>query len=1266
MRSASLRRTASTALTCVLVLWLAAVCEAAGNGAALGPPDGFCPRVGQAPKIDGRLDDACWRKAGALTPFFLRGQVVAARGRTEALCARDDKALYVAVKCYVNDLGRRKARETRRDGRVWMDDCIEIFLVPAAKPGDAVRFQFIVNAIGTIFDARSDMERRAWTSGMRVALGTVPKSPLGPYWVVETAFPFSDLTRTPKPGDVWRLNFCRTASQFGEMSVWAPILKGGNDQPELFGRLHMRAPTKADAAARAAYVRRMAPKAPPADARTATALPLTPGRPTLITKVPVVDCRVLKAFAGDPVDGTTHSLPYAGYTPREYPSAGVGAGVSYHYNRCDGLHVLLGDEGGFDAAVMRHYARTKMYADVTHVAKPRNGKLLWTFVGAGPVEVAALEKRAMTRRVSFFQTTGGQIADLAFYRVKPGADAPGVAEAWGVGPELRLAVPKAKFAPERVYNGLIERFDPPDRRAFLLWRGEPMGSLAVAAGRAVHFLSRRAKTERGLAAVGIEAEVDDVKGPYTCTLIVNDPLNPRRNLAFLPFTVSGPGALRPTVDIPDQVVLKGSRLWVTLKFDKPVTLTGAGVRLFFIPREQARPEAIAHRRFLMRTLFGPVSEPRPWGRWKGKMTREEFFTKTPYSDRLPEFFMTIDQCHAIDPKDDLTRQFREWIYYRRIKQSEVPLPPKPLGAPEWAWYPRLAWLEARRITNWWMEERMVPTGEVGVAGIQDDGDLYQQFADLPYFETGGLAAKLRDCAMRIAELCERDHLKGGINTHATDALHAYEEGINHLALMARWFYGDPIYLERCMVSARNMEKLTIVTPDGRRHFRSTARMGYDDVLRPRKPGVAGHSGPLMWHTTLQTADYNRNPRALKTLREWADSWLKLNQPPQWATAVEVMSGKVTRFSKDRPLYGGYRSQAVTNVWLHAMTGDKRYLEPFFYYYRKGRLVSPANRFMADVLSAGGLDGFDKKTLQRLSAASPEARLYIGGEVEPLMRTIIGNPKRSGASVNNLCDAIRFPDMYTITHQYTDRVLLGMLQAYASMAYLGGYCKRNKYNPTQALSWEGFGTEYGALVLKNRRSGVKAAAYNFSTTTRVGAVRVWNLEHGLYRITIGVDDNRDFKIDRPIVQTTRELLRADRLAVEMRPEVVTIIEVEQVKRLDPIHTRADLAVAAREVAVDGDALKATAHNLGSSPVANVEVAVLDANDKVVARKSLGRLDAPLDLVPRRKAFSLALPKGVRKGWRLVLDPSGRVPEIYEGNNTVALDDLPAVDYRKGWE
>lgn len=54
-----------------------------------------------------------------------------------------------------------------------------------------------------------------------------------------------------------------------------------------------------------------------------------------------------------------------------------------------------------------------------------------------------------------------------------------------------------------------------------------------------------------------------------------------------------------------------------------------------------------------------------------------------------------------------------------------------------------------------------------------------------------------------------------------------------------------------------------------------------------------------------------------------------------------------------------------------------------------------------------------------------------------------------------------------------------------------------------------------------------------------------------------------------------------------------------------------------------------------------------------RKSLGALDAPTDLVPRRSEFSMPVSGRSQAGWRPVLDPENNVPEIYEGNNEVGL-------------
>jgi hypothetical protein len=117
--------------------------------------------------------------------------------------------------------------------------------------------------------------------------------------------------------------------------------------------------------------------------------------------------------------------------------------------------------------------------------------------------------------------------------------------------------------------------------------------------------------------------------------------------------------------------------------------------------------------------------------------------------------------------------------------------------------------------------------------------------------------------------------------------------------------------------------------------------------------------------------------------------------------------------------------------------------------------------------------------------------------------------------------------------------------------------------------------------------------------------------------------------------------------------VTIIELQQLEKLEPIFRRADLALAAREVEIRDGQIHGVVHNLGAVNVDEVVVAVVDASGKVLQRQSLGVLPPPLDLIPKRKSFTLPLPGGPRAGWRLIVDPDQRIPEIYEGNNVVAL-------------
>ncbi len=107
-----------------------------------------CPRSAAPPKIDGKLDDAAWRRAAAIDGFVSASGARGAPNTRVRVCF-DARALYLAVEC---DRKPDATPARPRDGAVWKDDCIEVWIDPAGR-GRRV-YQFIVSAAGSIYDSR--------------------------------------------------------------------------------------------------------------------------------------------------------------------------------------------------------------------------------------------------------------------------------------------------------------------------------------------------------------------------------------------------------------------------------------------------------------------------------------------------------------------------------------------------------------------------------------------------------------------------------------------------------------------------------------------------------------------------------------------------------------------------------------------------------------------------------------------------------------------------------------------------------------------------------------------------------------------------------------------------------------------------------------------------------------------------------------------------------------------------------------------------------
>lgn len=169
------------------------------------------------PVLDGKLDDACWKKASPLTDF-INETGNPAKSRTIAYVLYDDNNLYIGMKCFSKDIKKlkRSIKKGKHDASVYDDDSIEIMLDPTSSKNDY--FHFIVNAAGAKFDRfcrEGGLNGNPAWNGTWKAATFIGKD----YWSCEMVFPFYALGITSDVKSSWGINLCQgKKTPFGENS----------------------------------------------------------------------------------------------------------------------------------------------------------------------------------------------------------------------------------------------------------------------------------------------------------------------------------------------------------------------------------------------------------------------------------------------------------------------------------------------------------------------------------------------------------------------------------------------------------------------------------------------------------------------------------------------------------------------------------------------------------------------------------------------------------------------------------------------------------------------------------------------------------------------------------------------------------------------------------------------------------------------------------------------------------------------------------------
>jgi hypothetical protein len=231
------------AIVVAMVAGSLVVAAGCGNGGWAGPQEIVAKRgvvsavrVAKGPVIDGTLQSKVWQKCPPLELGKCLSSEIGAL-KTHGRVLFDPTHLYVAFECFEPDTSKLKTAVTQRDGTVWNDDYVDLFVTGDPRTGS---YHFLVNPVGTLLDARTgpddSSEDTSWNSSAVVKTSTEKNK----RWIVTLSVPLKELGARVGEDQTWPMNLNRTrplgSNQFEESS-WSPTGGSQYRDPAGWGKI---------------------------------------------------------------------------------------------------------------------------------------------------------------------------------------------------------------------------------------------------------------------------------------------------------------------------------------------------------------------------------------------------------------------------------------------------------------------------------------------------------------------------------------------------------------------------------------------------------------------------------------------------------------------------------------------------------------------------------------------------------------------------------------------------------------------------------------------------------------------------------------------------------------------------------------------------------------------------------------------------------------------------------------------------------------------
>ena len=178
-------------------------------------------KTDKPPKIDGKLDDKCWKTAPQAIQFTHATTEKPVQDQTVVKLVYTDKSIYVAWHLYDSQPDKIVARQTKDQLRFANEDTVCFSIDPFHTHQPSHRIRFMVNPSGKKYiqvpPGRS--KKPELTKRWKVAADIVSDG-----WVVEMEIPWQllDYPKTTEPTHMG-INFDRKQQRTGEHSYWSNI-----------------------------------------------------------------------------------------------------------------------------------------------------------------------------------------------------------------------------------------------------------------------------------------------------------------------------------------------------------------------------------------------------------------------------------------------------------------------------------------------------------------------------------------------------------------------------------------------------------------------------------------------------------------------------------------------------------------------------------------------------------------------------------------------------------------------------------------------------------------------------------------------------------------------------------------------------------------------------------------------------------------------------------------------------------------------------------